>query len=108
MNILIHHDCVTLTDLKPGMVGVIQRLDLPPHVQQVLLRFGLVEGAEVYFSRRAPLGDPWLFSVDGAEVALRAETARQIYLISGSELLGQAAAEPHAGPTPDAAARSGD
>lgn len=87
MTVLIHHDCVTLADLKPGMAGIIQRLDLPPQVQQMLLRFGLTEGAEVRFSRRAPLGDPWLFAVDGAEVALRVETARQIFILPGTELL---------------------
>jgi len=33
---------------------------------------------QVRFSRRAPLGDPSVYSVDGTEIALRAETARHI------------------------------
>ncbi len=95
MSLLPHHDCVALTDLKPGMAGIVQRLDLPAQVQQMLLRFGFTEGAEVRFSRRAPLGDPWLFSVDGTDVALRAETAQHILILPGAELLGQTAGPAH-------------
>jgi len=56
---------------------------LPPTHQQFLTRIGIVPGAEITFSRRAPLGDPSVYSVDGTEVALRAETASYIFVQRG-------------------------
>jgi len=53
-------------------------MSLPVEVQQALMRFGFIPDAEVTLRRRAPLGDPNVYSVDGSEVALRAETARHI------------------------------
>jgi Fe2+ transport system protein FeoA len=36
---------------------------------------------EIRFSRSAPMGDPRTYLVDGAEIALRSETAQQIFVI---------------------------
>jgi len=69
---------VALTDLEPGEVATIVHISLPSADQQFLMRIGLVPGVQVGFSRRAPLGDPSVYSVDGTEIALRAETARSI------------------------------
>jgi ferrous iron transport protein A len=67
-----------LVDLERGETGTIQRISLPAAEQQFLMRIGFVPGVQVRFSRRAPLGDPSVYSVDGTEIALRAETARHI------------------------------
>ncbi len=64
-----------LTDLELGEAGTIDRISLPPAEQQFLMRIGFVPGVHVKFSRRAPMGDPSVYSVDGTEIALRAETA---------------------------------
>jgi len=70
---------VRLSDLEPGEAAVIEEVALPELEQQVLIRFGFFDGAEVRCSRRAPLGDPVVYSVDGSEVALRTETACRIF-----------------------------
>jgi Fe2+ transport system protein FeoA len=75
--------CIALTDLESGEEGAIHHIDLPPADQQFLMRIGVVPGAEVRFSRRAPLGDPSVYSVDGTEIALRAETASYIFVQQG-------------------------
>jgi len=69
---------VALADLTPGETGTIDRISLPPDDQHFLMRIGLVPGVRIGFSRRAPLGDPTVYSVDGTEIALRSETARSI------------------------------
>jgi len=70
--------CVALTDLGLGEAGTVDHISLPLADQQLLMRVGLVPGAQVRFSRRAPMGDPSVYSIDGTEIALRAETARHI------------------------------
>ena len=74
---------VALTDLEVGEAGMIDHILLPPGDQQFLMRVGFVPGVQVRFSRRAPLGDPSVYSVDGTEIALRAETARYIMVRRG-------------------------
>ncbi len=69
---------VALTDLEVGEAATIDHISLPPAEQQFLMRVGFVPGVQVGFSRRAPLGDPSVYSVDGTEIALRAETACHI------------------------------
>jgi Fe2+ transport system protein FeoA len=70
-----------LSDLTLGESAVIDEIALPPETQQFLMRFGLFPGVEVKLSRRAPFGDPSSYWIDGAEIALRAETTRQIFVI---------------------------
>jgi Fe2+ transport system protein FeoA len=74
---------VALTDLEVGEAGTIEQISLPPAEEQFLMRIGFVPGADVRFSRRAPLGDPSVYAVDGTEIALRAETARHIVVRRG-------------------------
>jgi ferrous iron transport protein A len=71
---------LALSQIEPGETAVIERLALPASEEQLLMRFGFFVGAEVKCSRRAPLGDPIVYSVDGSEIALRAETACRIYV----------------------------
>ena len=70
---------VRLSELKPGETAVIEEVALPESERQLLTRFGFFDGAEVRCSRRAPLGDPIVYAVDGSEVALRTETACRIF-----------------------------
>jgi Fe2+ transport system protein FeoA len=67
-----------LSELKIGETGVITALDLPDSVQNHLMHMGFVPDALVTALRRAPAGDPTVFSVDGMEIALRHETAEAI------------------------------
>lgn len=75
--------CLALTDLEVGEAGTIDHISLPSGDQQFLMRIGFVAGVQVRFSRRAPLGDPSVYSVDGTEIALRAETASCIFVQRG-------------------------
>jgi ferrous iron transport protein A len=70
----------TLADLRENQQGLVERLDLPEELAGRLMELGFVPGQPVTAARSAPGGDPRVFRVDGAEVALRRETARHIYL----------------------------
>ena len=74
---------IPLSDLALGETAVIEDVALPEAERQLLMRFGFFDGAEVRCSRRAPLGDPIVYSLDGSEVALRTETARRIFASTG-------------------------
>ena len=67
-----------LCDLIVGVSGVLVSLDLPESVQNHLMHMGFVPNALVTVLRRAPAGDPTVYSVDGMEIALRRETAAAI------------------------------
>ena len=70
-----------LADLAPGQAGVIDSLALPPSAAEPLMDLGLVAGSEVLAVRRAPGGDPVIYRVDGADIALRRETTRHISIV---------------------------
>lgn len=67
-----------LSDLNVGESAVLVSLDLPESVQNHLMHMGFVPDAEVTAVRRAPAGDPTVYSIDGLEIALRHETAEAI------------------------------
>jgi ferrous iron transport protein A len=67
-----------LSDLKVGESGILEALDLPDSVQNHLMHMGFVPDAPVIALRRAPAGDPTVYSIDGMESALRRETASAI------------------------------
>ena len=71
---------MALSELAEGESAVIESLNLPPEVQNQLMHLGFMPEAPVTALRRAPAGDPTVYSIDGAEVALRRETARSIIL----------------------------
>jgi ferrous iron transport protein A len=67
-----------LSDLNVGESAVLVALELPDPVQNHLMHMGFVPDAEVTALRRAPAGDPTVYSIDGLEIALRHETAEAI------------------------------
>ena len=71
-----------LSSLSVGESGILVALDLPPGVQNHLMYMGFVPDARVKALHRAPSGDPTVYSVDGIEIALRHETAREIHVTS--------------------------
>jgi ferrous iron transport protein A len=70
----------TLTDLKQGETGVLDRIDLPEDGAQRLMELGFLPGHSITRAHSAPGGDPRVFQVDGSEVALRRETAVHLIL----------------------------
>jgi Fe2+ transport system protein FeoA len=74
-----------LSQLNVGEAGVVVALDLPDSVQNHLMHMGFVPDALVTALRRAPAGDPTVYSIDGLEIALRRETAGAIRVRPPSE-----------------------
>ncbi len=69
---------MSLADLNPGVVAVIEALHPAVIDAQRLMSLGFIPGMTVGCSARSPLGDPVIYQIDGSEVALRLETARHI------------------------------
>lgn len=93
-----------LSELKVGKTGVVEALDLPESVQNYLMHLGFLPEAQVTVLRRAPAGDPTVYSVDGMEIALRHETASAIRIHEADERTAssQEAVEPDSTiPAPD-------
>lgn len=78
----------TLSDLRRGEEGVLDRLEVAAEVAQRLMELGFLPGVRVSAGRPAPGGDPMIFRVDGSEVALRRATARRL-ILSDSEQAGE-------------------
>ncbi|HRJ17532.1 MAG TPA: FeoA domain-containing protein [Bryobacteraceae bacterium] len=70
----------TLADLLENQQALVESLNLPEDLAGRLMELGFVPGQAVTAARSAPGGDPRVFRVDGAEVALRRETALHIHL----------------------------
>jgi Fe2+ transport system protein FeoA len=71
---------LTLTDLRVGEAGILDRLELPEDDARRLMELGFLPGSRVTAALSAPGGDPRVFEVDGSEVALRRETAAHLKL----------------------------
>ena len=69
---------IALSDLAIGTCATLATLDLPEAVKGQLMHLGFVPEMRVLALRRAPAGDPTVYCVDGAEIALRRETAQFI------------------------------
>lgn len=69
-----------LSELRVGEQGVLDRLDLPEDQAKRLMELGFVPGHIVEPARSAPGGEPRVYRVDGSEIAIRRETAKQLIL----------------------------
>ena len=67
-----HH---LLSELPIGEEAIVERVELQGPAGRRLMELGFLPGNRVTASGRAPGGDPLIFGVDGALVALRRETA---------------------------------
>lgn len=70
----------TMADLALGEQGVLTGFGIPAPLAGRLMDYGFLPGATVRAVGAAPGGDPRVFRVDGADVALRLETARHLLL----------------------------
>ena len=69
---------MALSEIAVGESAVVASLDLPNDVGDHLMHLGFLPEATVEVLRRAPAGDPTVYRVEGAEIALRRETAQYI------------------------------
>jgi ferrous iron transport protein A len=71
---------MTLVDLRPGEEGVLSKIDLPERTASRLMELGFLPGSRVSAAWSAPGGDPRVYRIDGAEIALRREMAVHLSL----------------------------
>ena len=71
---------MSLLELREGEQGILDRLELPRDAARRLMELGFVPGSPVEAAKGAPGGDPRVFRVDGAEIALRRATAAHLKL----------------------------
>ena len=69
---------MALSEIAVGESAVVTSLKLPNDVCDHLMHLGFLPDATIDVLRRAPAGDPTVYRVEGAEIALRRETARYI------------------------------
>ena len=69
---------MALSEMAVGESAVVATLELPAAVGDHLMHLGFLPEATVEVLRRAPAGDPTVYRVEGAEIALRRETAQHI------------------------------
>jgi ferrous iron transport protein A len=74
-----------LVELQEGERGVIESIELSGDAGRRLMELGFLPGSTVTAARSAPGGDPLVFRVDGAEIALRRETAAFLRLRTATE-----------------------
>ncbi len=70
-----------LNELKPGQSGRITAVGGEGALRQHFLDMGVIPGAEVTFTKLAPLGDPMELRVHGYELTLRLADAEKIEII---------------------------
>ncbi|HTV66540.1 MAG TPA: FeoA family protein [Bryocella sp.] len=67
-----------LADLKVGESAILAELKLSPHVAEHLMNLGFVPGLVVKVLSSGPGGDPRIYRVDGAEIAMRRDLSQNI------------------------------
>jgi len=69
-----------LYELKPGETARVEDLEAEGLIRRRLLDLGLVPGTKIESIRKSPLGDPILFDIRGAMIALRKEESRLVHI----------------------------
>ncbi|MGI6227655.1 MAG: FeoA family protein [Peptococcales bacterium] len=67
-----------MSELKPGEWAWVISLEAEGMLRRRLLDLGLIPGTKIYTIRRSPLGDPTLYSIRGAMIALRKEESKLV------------------------------
>jgi ferrous iron transport protein A len=67
-----------LSDLKPGQIGTVVRVEGEKPVRRRMMDMGIVRGADVLVKRVAPLGDPIEFVVRSYSLSLRRTEAQAV------------------------------
>jgi ferrous iron transport protein A len=70
----------TLAELGRGEASTVLGIELPSDLANRLMELGFLPGSPVMAAFSAPGGDPRVFRVEGAEIALRRETALHILI----------------------------
>jgi ferrous iron transport protein A len=76
----LEEQVMALSDIAVGGSAVVTSIELPHEVGDHLMHLGFLPEATIDVLRRAPAGDPTVYRVEGAEIALRRETACHIFV----------------------------
>ena len=76
----------SLAELELGAEATIEKLSLPESDADHLMQLGFLPGAAVRFERTAPLGDPRIYRVEGVDIAIRRETALDVFVTRSNDL----------------------
>ena len=71
---------MSICSLNPGEKGIISSVRGDSKLTKRLFALGCIEGTEVEFRRRAPLGDPIIINFRGFDLAIRKNDAKYILL----------------------------
>lgn len=69
-----------ICDLKPGDTGIIIKINCDDKLTKRLLALGCIEGTKITLKNIAPLGDPLIVNLRGADFALRKKDAKNIFV----------------------------
>lgn len=69
-----------LNEMKIGEFGVIKRVEGEGKIKRRLYDMGITPGADVFFRKKAPLGDPIEITIRGYELTLRKVEASNVEL----------------------------
>lgn len=67
-----------LSDLKPGMQGIIEKVDGSGALRRHLLDMGLTPKTPIFVRKVAPMGDPMELCLRGYELTLRISEAENV------------------------------
>ena len=73
-----HSTGTPLCELPQGQCAVIHEVNLADSSSEQVMLFGFMPGVEVVAGQCGPGGDPRVYRLDGIDVAIRRDTARQI------------------------------
>lgn len=72
---------MTLIDLSPTQVGIIEKLGGDAHYKSRLMEMGICEKVEIRLIQKMPFNGPLTFKVRSGIISLRASDAEQINVI---------------------------
>lgn len=71
---------ICMSELLPGMTGEVASLQLGGSMRQRLMDLGLIEGSRVTCLGQSLWGDPSVYEICGAVIALRRSDCSQVLL----------------------------
>ena len=71
---------MSIFNLNPGEKGIIDKIKGNSKLTKRLSALGCIEGTQIQFKRKAPLGDPVIVNFRGFDLAIRKKDAECIQL----------------------------
>ncbi|MEI7542302.1 MAG: FeoA family protein [bacterium] len=78
-----------MSDLKPGDMGTVTKVEYTGEATRRLMDLGLHKGVSFKVIRKAPLGDPMEIKLKGTLMALRMKEAEQVSVQKENTAMGK-------------------